>query len=98
MRYPEEDNGKEEGTFEYSISLTKSHVISGQITQLCSEALAIYAQVYQQVTQKMICKDQFAIGNRSETVGCNGRLERRFDRPGRRPAPVEDWCTLPGNG
>ena len=47
MRSPEEDLGKENATFDYTIDLRKSHVISSYIRTLCHEANptnAVYAQ------------------------------------------------------
>lgn len=45
VRYPEEDHGQENSTFEYTLDLAKSEVISLHIASLCREALGIYAQV-----------------------------------------------------
>lgn len=44
VRYPEEDHGQENSTFEYTLDLAKSQVISSHVVNLCREALGIYAQ------------------------------------------------------
>ncbi|XP_046454442.1 out at first protein-like [Daphnia pulex] len=44
VRYPEEDNGRENATFEYTLDVSRSNIISNQIQQLCINATAIYVQ------------------------------------------------------
>ncbi|KAI9553238.1 hypothetical protein GHT06_021134 [Daphnia sinensis] len=61
VRYPEEDNGHENATFEYTLDISKSKVISNHIQPLCVEAKTIYVQ-------EADLKVWAAIGNPNEAI------------------------------